>query len=40
MSNLVCTYDQSELYSFEEFMDRKDEHEWTIDENDPERSWL
>ena len=40
MSNLVCTYDQSDLYSFEEFMDRKDEHEWTIDENDPERSWL
>jgi len=40
MSKLVCTYDVSDLYSFEEFIARKDDHEWDINENDPERSWL
>ena len=40
MSNLVCQYSDSLLYSFEEFMDRKDGHEWDINPEDPDGSWV
>lgn len=39
MSSLVCSFDLSDLYSFEEFMAHQDDHGWDIDENNPERSW-